>query len=955
MPRLDLDEMGWKPVAVELVRGEAACCVRLGETTIDMQWPRIVVADPESQTHISGWQVSPGGTLDEPSESEQGLRAGYHHVGFDDGRWYSCSRVNEVSFGFPTWEGHGYAGYLWYRARAARPAGGEEIALTLGSPLEQRRLAWQIFVNGIAVLAEPLTAGMVTVPIPASPESDPDQELLIAVQVRVEPQLDPERIRELESWRTVDLFCHQTLHVVDAFTTLDATASRLHGNILELTYAQNLKAVASFETIDELVRQRVHLLGDGAGTPWVSHVILTELHADEPAYHAEGAWAVWGPTFQAAIHPAAATLSGTSGPCSVVWPGRHLGQDERLSLPDVVIGVGPTERGDHNVREFLGRMGRSRTPYRIYDPYGWYQISHVHEPKVELTDALLSDIDEVLERLVTRGAEFDALALDCGWNDPDDLSRFHPDNFPDGSKGLQTLLEQHSLDLILWVSPSDGARAFRHERGLADPRLDGCRSGNGALPWRLCPAAKPWRDEFRAALLHHVSVNDATGFKVDGVDLWCSSTAHGHAAGIYALFATSSALTDTFQAVIGAGARLLMLYWGLRSPWWLRYGATLWERDYLVEGAAPSGGSSWDLRLGVASSQDIGQQSSWPSVPAHQQDSLGVWISNTIWASRQGAALWDDALVLDIARGSLLYQLWGDLRMIEDERQTTRLRQILELGRRRQPELMGQGTPIADPAWVGDVYGYSWSSENGTWIVLARPGDKGTICLPIPAGRRSAQIDYVSDGAGVRVDVTDGWLTVSQSGGSVAAVFLSNEAGPTGAGNAPPLSALNWTCTELGRRLLTDSPSDVELAKVAYLGRAPQIVPWLNGETGDDLSIAQMLPRLPANDRQLEVVHLEGHAVLEARECELAVVTSALRGGAAWHHDRLHELVDVSLIVDGVAVGAERWPTFPHEQAGSWSSVVDVVALPAGRHVVEARIRVVLPTSVTASLAAWVR
>ncbi len=35
----------------------------------------------------------------------------------DDSTWYTSARINDVTFGFPTWEGSAYRGYLWYRTR----------------------------------------------------------------------------------------------------------------------------------------------------------------------------------------------------------------------------------------------------------------------------------------------------------------------------------------------------------------------------------------------------------------------------------------------------------------------------------------------------------------------------------------------------------------------------------------------------------------------------------------------------------------------------------------------------------------------------------------------------------------------------------------------------------------------------------------------------------------------
>jgi hypothetical protein len=88
---------------------------------------------------------------------------------------------------------------------------------------------------------------------------------------------------------------------------------------------------------------------------------------------------------------------------------------------------------------------------------------------------------------------------------------------------------------------------------------------------------------------------------------------------------------------------------------------------------------------------------------------------------------------------------------------------------------------------------------------------------------------------------------------------------------------------------------------------------------------------------------------------QIAVVSAVSRWGSAWHNDMLHELVAVAITVDGQEVTAERWPTFPHQQAGGWSSVVDTVALPAGDHTVEVTVDAGLPASVDLTLHLWAR
>jgi hypothetical protein len=130
----------------------------------------------------------------------------------------------------------------------------------------------------------------------------------------------------------------------------------------------------------------------------------------------------------------------------------------------------------------------------------------------------------------------------------------------------------------------------------------------------------------------------------------------------------------------------------------------------------------------------------------------------------------------------------------------------------------------------------------------------------------------------------------------------------------------------------------------------------MKGENPDALPLERIVPGVPAVDRVLETVErdwLGALAVDADRRC--ALVTRVVRDGAAWHHDRLHELVDVRLEVDGTPVEPDRWPSFHHEQAGSWSSVVDTFTVPVGRHTVRATVRTLLPDTVGSDTNLWVR
>jgi len=49
------------------------------------------------------------------------------------------------------------------------------------------------------------------------------------------------------------------------------------------------------------------------------------------------------------------------------------------------------------VRRLWTILGRAQRDVAIYDPYGWYQISHASETKIELDDQLVGQVGQVMD------------------------------------------------------------------------------------------------------------------------------------------------------------------------------------------------------------------------------------------------------------------------------------------------------------------------------------------------------------------------------------------------------------------------------------------------------------------------------------------------------------------------------------------------------------------------------
>lgn len=937
-----------------------------GQPLAQVGRPTVRVLSDCPAFHIPGWRVLPGGAASQSREAESGFISGYFRPELDDSDWYGAPRINDVPFGYPTWEGDSFHGYLWYRAEIDSPgACDEEISIRLGSPAEVRAVEWTVYID-----AELVSAGNIRplLELNLSPGSPGHQALciagrhLIAVQLRVtNPNETAVRRREAEGWRRVDPFCFQYVSWGPAWSTVSQWADHARSERAGTLEAPGVSIDYDVEVDGAELTLRSFICNDSSATVCVSEVSLAAVRwpGQQPRTVTEGAFAYtengW---FAAAAHPGQLTIVDGDAAVPTVWIGRTLRPGESAELPTTVVVAGAQDCGRATFREYLSQHGQRKQQHlAIYDPYGWYQISHASEPKIELTDELATDIGATLARARSHGVAFDYLALDCGWNDPDDYRFFHPTNMPSGGDVVRGVAKAQNLKLMLWASPSDGPRAFRHELGLQTPGFEDCLSGNPVLPWRLCPAAPRWRDTFREALLSHLRQGDVHGFKIDGTDVWCSGE-HDHRPGIWSVYATAEALRHTFEELRSAGAEMIMLYWGLRSPWWLLWGNTLYDRGYLVEAAAPSGTRAWGLRSSVASSQDIGHQASWLELPAVMKDSLGVWISDTAWASWQGDTDWADAVVMDVGRGSRLTQMWGNLnRLMDDDGDARRFGQTVGLETSLNKVLNGEGQPILSAAWEDGPYGYLWRSGDEAVAFVSNP--EGELCsyrFDAVEDAQSVAIRYCTPGVDACANLVGGEVRVAQAPGSVVVVATSTSPGPTFVGRLPAHAhVMSW-----GRTAQSDSPVSADLAeqvaKTCYLGRGPQIQPWMAGATYADQSAQSMSVKLPQPDRDLrELTQNWAGRVTLAADGELAIVVRFSQDGAAWHNDRLHELCRLETYVNGVSVAGSVLPYRAHEQAGSWTWMISRQALPAGEHRVELLTRAHLPRSVEMSAEAWVR
>ena len=411
----------------------------------------------------------------------------------------------------------------------------------------------------------------------------------------------------------------------------------------------------------------VHNVGNAAITLLEADVLSFTMGSAQ-AFESGQGWPVrigedW---FASVCHPAGVVRYGKDGVRLQVIPGKTLdpaGTHDYVSKT-AVVGVG---NGRRAFADYLQAHGRRKPLFlNMYSLYGLCEIATSLYQKVELTEPLVLKNIEQLTALQGRGIKFDYYCIDAGWNDPrGDLKTFHPANFPHGSD--RTFKEIHDLGMrpLLWISPAQGPAAFRFD--VVNPMLT--PEDNIGASSSLCMAAARWRNMLREAMLYQIQHNGVHGFKLDEVAFYCGRSNHGHLPNKYGVETTMDAFIDTLNAAQAECPDLLvMLYWRFMSPWWLLHADTIYQRGLLMEGSTPSPLPSRITRQSVTVSLDQGHDLNWNCMPLIGQDSLGVWLSNTRWASWMGAEGWREAWIMDFVRGNMMHQLWGDLSFLKSRR-----------------------------------------------------------------------------------------------------------------------------------------------------------------------------------------------------------------------------------------------------------------------------------------------
>ncbi len=361
--------------------------------------------------------------------------------------------------------------------------------------------------------------------------------------------------------------------------------------------------------------------------------------------------------FLGLAHPAG-WATGNDGQVTLrQHPGKKLPPGAEFACMEAVYGVAAAGRARGQFMAYVEGLGRRVVrghdkPYAIFEPFGARPNGNFDETE----EFLLDNIAKVAQGQREAGCHFDLYSIDFWVDFQGDIKTCDPKRFPNGLTKVLAELRKLGTAPGLWID-SGGLPAWTIG---GNPAVKGCFSEEGGKGG-LCRATEPIKSMYTEAFRHHIRENGVRLLKFDNLLTRCDNPKHDHLPGVYSTEAVHDSLIEFLHALDRECPDVfLMLYWGYRSPWWLLHADTYFDSGIGIEAASPSDQPSPYARDSVTQKLDQAQWVANRDVPPLGKDSLGVWLSDWSWNSQVGKVRWEEGLIMDLCRGSLLVQPWSD-------------------------------------------------------------------------------------------------------------------------------------------------------------------------------------------------------------------------------------------------------------------------------------------------------
>jgi len=426
------------------------------------------------------------------------------------------------------------------------------------------------------------------------------------------------------------------------------------------------------------------------------------------------------------------------------YPGAILNQGDTFHSMEALYGVAPKGGARKLFVDYVrSRMIRVRNghdkPFAILEAFGGQPDGDFKNNfSVGISaDYLLRHLGDVAQSERDDGVQFDFYSIEFWHDRAGTLKEFNPQNFPSGFAPVRDKILGLGMKPGLWIDSGglvdwsvDLNPATRVSRTISD--------GQGSF----CRASEPIASIYKDGFLYQMSENKVGLLKFDNLAPVCVNPAHEHLPGpLYSTEAIYDSLIDFLLTLRQANPdEFIMLYWGYHSPWWLLYGDTYFESGQNIEAASPAQFPAPYARDSVTQRLDQAQLGI-TDTPWLGKDSLGVWLSNWSWNSGIGKDRWQEGVVMDMARGSLLLQIWTDADFLTPP-ERDQLATFIDLLKANPDCFENPRFILGDPN-KAEPYGYSCSNGKKAFLsimnaALADSNVKLDIgqAFGLPAGRK---------------------------------------------------------------------------------------------------------------------------------------------------------------------------------------------------------------------------
>ena len=719
---------------------------------------RLTFSAAKERIEIPWWRCAFGGDNGAASpENERGYLDGYQRADFDDSKWQTslnlCLRNLDSRANLAFNQGRPpivYRGYGWFRAGLKLPqtAQGETVFLNLGGYDPTDWEEYWVYVNGIEA-GHRTTSGPWRTPgqFQLKVGSDAYNALnfgtgrgnVVAVRTRSYDRHFGNLSEDILVRHIFDpILCDQFVsvgepyHTIDDFEVLAVEHHERAGRPAIAVKMENrqerIQATLHYELEGSIRRKWAEIRNDSPDRKLLLDVDLDRFQMD--GEFANGGYGypvtIEDQVFAAIEHPSGFNRWESQTLHLTHFPGKWIERGQEWRSHSAIIAVTLANSSNRGFLDYLeAHTVRRKKILALYDPFGITAFTEGTSWALN-DDQNLGTLD-LLEDWQKKGIRFDFYIPDMSLDTTSDLKRFRLFSFPDGPAEMIERVNQLGMKFGQWFAVTSGIWSDYRYPKTKPSRIPLPNAEDKVLfrndytaGWgghELCVGSEPYFSILRDAIVFHIKENRVRLIKLDTGNYYCNSITHGHLPGKYSTEACLEKLVEIATAAHTADPDVFIVwYWGAYSPFLALHGDVIFDIRLSMEAASTGDYPALFFRDAATQALDQGSHfAQW--VPPMNHDSLGVWMANNWWGNQMETVRWKEGLIMDLARGNLLFpQIWGDLNNFE-RHDVEFLARIQSVVKHNERVFLTRRHALGNP-WKDEIYGYSYFDDEHGFVFL---------------------------------------------------------------------------------------------------------------------------------------------------------------------------------------------------------------------------------------------